>query len=129
MLACNRDGELPLLFNGGIFTTDNNGRIKGNNNDELPTFEGEPVTPDFRRWMGCYFMSQNQRWLGWPARGRWRCRSARPHHAFLSRPRQRSPPPARNAKAPTASSIPSRSTSGAFVRWHRVPTDSAALNT
>ena len=66
MLACNRDGELPLLFNGGIFTTDNNGRIKGNNNDELPTFEGEPVTPDFRRWMGCYFMAQNQRWLGWP---------------------------------------------------------------
>ena len=66
MLACNRDGELPLLFNGGIFTTDNNGRIKGNNNDELPTFEGEPVTPDFRRWMGCRFMSQNQRWLGWP---------------------------------------------------------------
>jgi hypothetical protein len=66
MLACNRDGELPLLFNGGIFTTDNNGRIKGNNNDELPCFEGEPVTPDFRRWMGCYFMSQNQRWLGWP---------------------------------------------------------------
>ncbi|HOW63977.1 MAG TPA: DUF5703 domain-containing protein [Verrucomicrobiota bacterium] len=67
MLACNRDGELPLLFNGGIFTTDNNGRIKGNNNDELPIFEGEPITPDFRRWMGCYFMSQNQRWLGWPA--------------------------------------------------------------
>ena len=66
MLACNRDGELPLLFNGGIFTTDNNGRIKGNNNAELPTFEGEPVTPDFRRWMGCHFMSQNQRWLGWP---------------------------------------------------------------
>ena len=24
MLACNRGGELPLLFNGGIFTTDNN---------------------------------------------------------------------------------------------------------
>lgn len=67
LLACNRDGEFPLLFNGGIFTTDNNGCIKGNNNDELPTFEGEPVTPDFRRWMGCYFMSQNQRWLGWPA--------------------------------------------------------------
>ncbi len=67
MLACNRDGELPLLFNGGIFTTDNNGRIKGNNNDELPTFEGQPATPDFRRWMGCHFMSQNQRWLGWPA--------------------------------------------------------------
>jgi hypothetical protein len=67
MQATNRDGEFPLLFNGGIFIGDNNGRIKGNNNDELPTFEGEPVTPDFRRWMGCYFMSQNQRWLGWPA--------------------------------------------------------------
>jgi hypothetical protein len=66
MQAANRDGEFPQLFNGGIFTGDNNGRIKGNNNDELPTFEGEPVTPDFRRWMGCYFMSQNQRWLGWP---------------------------------------------------------------
>jgi len=67
MLACNRDGELPLLFNGGIFTTDNKpGRIKGNNNDELPIAEGSPITPDFRRWMGCHFMSQNQRWLGWP---------------------------------------------------------------
>ena len=66
MQATNRDGEFPLLFNGGIFVGDNNGRIKGNNNDELPTFEGEPITPDFRRWMGCYFMSQNQRWLGWP---------------------------------------------------------------
>lgn len=66
MQAANRDGELPQLFNGGIFTTDNNGRIKGNNNDELPTFEGEPVTPDFRRWMSCCFMAQNQRWLGWP---------------------------------------------------------------
>ena len=42
---------LQLLFNGGIFTTDNNGRIKGNNNDELPTYEGKPITPDFRRWM------------------------------------------------------------------------------
>lgn len=67
MLACNRDGELPLLFNGGIFTTDNKpGRITGNNNDELPIAEGGPITPDFRRWMGCHFMSQNQRWFGWP---------------------------------------------------------------
>ena len=67
MLACNRDGELPLLFNGGIFTTDNKpGRINGNNNDELPISEGGPITPDFRRWMGCRFMSQNERWLGWP---------------------------------------------------------------
>jgi hypothetical protein len=67
MLACNREGELPLLFNGGIFTTDNKpGRVTGNNNHELPIAEGEPITPDFRRWMGCHFMSQNQRWLGWP---------------------------------------------------------------
>lgn len=68
MLACNKGGELPLLFNGGIFTTDNPpGRIKGNNNDELPISPGAPMTPDFRRWMYCGFMSQNQRWLGWPA--------------------------------------------------------------
>lgn len=67
MLACNRDGELPLLFNGGIFTVDNiPGRITGNNNDELPISQGGPSTPDFRRWMYCSFMSQNQRWLGWP---------------------------------------------------------------
>ena len=67
MLACNREGELPLLFNGGIFTVDNiPGRITGNNNNELPISEGEPITPDFRRWMYCHFMSQNQRWLGWP---------------------------------------------------------------
>ena len=67
MLACNRDGELPLLFNGGIFTTDNKpGRITGNNDDQLPISEGGPITPDFRRWMGCHFMSQNERWLGWP---------------------------------------------------------------
>ena len=67
MLACNRDGELPLLFNGGIFTTDNKpGRITGNNDNELPISREGPSTPDFRRWMFCYFMSQNQRWLGWP---------------------------------------------------------------
>ncbi len=68
MIACNRGGKLPLLFNGGIFTFDNvPGRIKGNNNDELPISPGEPTTPDFRRWIGCRFMSQNQRWSGWPA--------------------------------------------------------------
>jgi hypothetical protein len=67
MLACNRGGELPLLFNGGIFTTDNPpGRITGNNNDELGISPGTPTTPDHRRWMFCSFMSQNQRWLGWP---------------------------------------------------------------
>lgn len=67
MTACNRGGELPLLFNGGIFTTDNKpGRITANNNSELAISDGPPATPDFRRWMGCRFMSQNQRWLGWP---------------------------------------------------------------
>lgn len=69
MLACNRDGEFPLLFNGGIFTTDNiPGRITGNNADEL-TLELPPdaiCTPDFRRWLMCRFMAQNQRWIGWP---------------------------------------------------------------
>lgn len=70
MLACNRGGELPLLFNGGIFTVDNFPHaIKGNNNDELPTWEEGATSPDFRRWMSCCFMSQNQRWLGWPTLG------------------------------------------------------------
>jgi hypothetical protein len=68
MLACNRGGALPLLFNGGIFTTDDPpGRIADNNNPELAISPGVPSTPDFRRWLGCRFMSQNQRWLGWPA--------------------------------------------------------------
>lgn len=70
MLACNREGELPLLFNGGIFTVDNFPHaLTGNNNDELPTWEEGATSPDFRRWMGCSFMSQNQRWLGWPTLG------------------------------------------------------------
>jgi hypothetical protein len=67
MLACNRGGALPLLFNGGIFTTDDPpGRITGNNDTDLAISPGGPSTPDFRRWLGCRFMSQNQRWSGWP---------------------------------------------------------------
>ena len=68
MLACNRDGALPLLFNGGIFTADApaNGRLQGNNNDELKLEFGTPSSPDFRRWLFTHFMAQNQRWLGWP---------------------------------------------------------------
>lgn len=65
MLACNRDGEFPLLFNGGIFTTDvAEGRITGN----TATLKKRPgqSSPDFRRWGQTHFMSQNQRWLGWP---------------------------------------------------------------
>lgn len=102
MLACNRDGELPLLFNGGIFTTDNNGRIKGNNNDELPTFEGEPVTPDFRRWMSCHFMSQNQRWLGWPTLANGDADLLAPSLAFY---RDRSAAAAARAKANGAEGV------------------------
>lgn len=43
LLACNRDGEFPLLFNGGIFTTDNNGCIKGNNNDDTTMTNCPPL--------------------------------------------------------------------------------------
>ena len=65
MLACNRDGELPLLFNGGIFTTDvAPGRITGNTY-ALKDRPGQ-TSPDFRRWGQTHFMSQNERWLGWP---------------------------------------------------------------
>lgn len=66
MLACNQGGELPLKFNGGIFTVEAHGdRIPQRlNNSEL----GKPPTgrdPDYRRW-DQMFMAQNQRWLGWP---------------------------------------------------------------
>ena len=67
MLACNRGGEFPLLFNGGIFTTDvGEGRITHNTPKDRPDYLGPKASPDARRWLGCYFMSQNQRWLGWP---------------------------------------------------------------
>lgn len=67
MLACNRGGQFPLLFNGGIFTTDNFNKITGNNNDEIKREVLGPSTPDLRHWLFCGFMAQNQRWLGWPA--------------------------------------------------------------
>lgn len=66
MLACNRGGELPLLFNGGVFTVDNFDKISGNNNDEISRKLLGPSTPDLRHWLFCGFMAQNQRWLGWP---------------------------------------------------------------
>lgn len=66
MLACNRGGKFPLLFNGGIFTSDNIEKITGNNNDEIKRVQLGPSTPDLRHWMYCGFMAQNQRWLGWP---------------------------------------------------------------
>lgn len=68
MLATNQGGKLPLLFNGGIFTTDNHNHIKGNNNWEIKSRDRvDPSSPDLRHWLFCGFMAQNQRWLGWPA--------------------------------------------------------------
>lgn len=66
MLACNRGGKFPLLFNGGIFTTDNFEKIKGNHAGEINRSLFGPSSPDLRHWLFCSFMSQNQRWLGWP---------------------------------------------------------------
>lgn len=66
MLATNQNGQLPLLFNGGIFTTDNFDKIKDNNNNEISRKRIDPSTPDLRHWLFCGFMAQNQRWLGWP---------------------------------------------------------------
>lgn len=64
MLACNQGGELPLLFNGGIYTVGiKNKRINGMTHTFKPRGEEHP---DFRRWWATRFMSQNQRWMGWP---------------------------------------------------------------
>lgn len=46
LLASNRTGEFPTLFNGGPFTC-------------------EP-DPDTRNWFDCQFMAQNQRLVYWP---------------------------------------------------------------
>ena len=67
MLACNRGGEFPLLFNGGIFTVDcYPDRLKPSYDGELALWTPGDKTPDYRRWEGTHFMMQNQRWLGWP---------------------------------------------------------------
>ena len=66
MLACNKDGELPLKFNGGIFNTEPHPeRIPARlNNAGAGPAKGS--TPDDRRW-DHLFLGQNQRWLGWGA--------------------------------------------------------------
>jgi hypothetical protein len=59
LLAANRTGKSPTLFNGGIFTFDN----------PLPNtnaFGASGPNPDERAWWGCLFMAQNQRWVYWP---------------------------------------------------------------
>jgi len=71
MLASNRGGKFPLLFNDGIPTTDNFNKIPKTVSNtvtgEINRDAGGPSTPDNRHWMFCSFMAQNQRWLGWPA--------------------------------------------------------------
>ena len=50
MLGCTRGARHPVLFNGGIFNTDNaNGR-----------------EPEYRNWQETEFMAQNQRLIYWP---------------------------------------------------------------
>lgn len=59
MLAANRTGKFPTLFNGGIHTFDN----------PLPSanaFGASGPNPDERAWWGCMFMAQNQRLVYWP---------------------------------------------------------------
>ena len=59
LLAANRTGRAPTLFNGGFFTFDN----------PLPdarAFDAAGPCPDERAWWGCHFMAQNQRWVYWP---------------------------------------------------------------
>jgi len=59
LLACNRTGRAPTLFNGGFFTFDN----------PLPdakAFGAAGPNPDERAWWGCMFMAQNQRLVYWP---------------------------------------------------------------
>lgn len=67
MWACNKDGRLPLKFNGGIFTTDAPAAVL------IKHFSAkykvsDKTTPDYRRW-GNLFMAQNQRLIGWPGLG------------------------------------------------------------
>jgi hypothetical protein len=59
MLAANRTGRAPTLFNGGIFTFDN----------PLPdanALDESSPNPDERAWCYCMFMAQNQRLVYWP---------------------------------------------------------------
>lgn len=69
MLAANQGARIPPMFNGGIFTSDFfPGRITGNaSNLDAVSAAGGETTPDFRSWFFCVFMSQNQRWMAWPA--------------------------------------------------------------
>lgn len=66
MLACNQEGEIPLKFNGGIFTVEPRAdRIPARLNNAEVGLPGAG-DPDYRRW-DHMFMGQNQRWIGWPS--------------------------------------------------------------
>ncbi|MDP4292171.1 MAG: DUF5703 domain-containing protein, partial [Bacteroidota bacterium] len=67
MWACNKDGKLPLKFNGGIFTIDPPAADLIKHNCDKYKIDAK-TTPDYRRW-GNLFMSQNQRLIGWPGLG------------------------------------------------------------
>lgn len=56
MLGCNRAGEYPTKFNGGLFTYDA-GYVRGDLTNE---------SADFRMWGGGSHTAQNQRLLYWP---------------------------------------------------------------
>ena len=67
MWACNKDGALPLKFNGGIFTTDPPAAELIKHFSAAYKIPAK-TTPDYRRW-GNLFMAQNQRLIGWPGLG------------------------------------------------------------
>jgi hypothetical protein len=66
MTACNQGAEMPLKFNGGVFTSDPRmNRVPPRLNNPQSNMGG-PKNPDYIRWFGNMYMSQNQRWIGWP---------------------------------------------------------------
>jgi hypothetical protein len=59
MLAANRSGTTPTLFNGGTLTFDNPLA-------NTSAFGAGGPNPDERAWWDCMFMAQNQRLVYWP---------------------------------------------------------------
>ena len=58
MMAASSRGELPVKFNGGIFT------VGHDVPDDVPS-DNETHNPDYRAWGNCYW-NQNNRLLYWP---------------------------------------------------------------
>ena len=61
MMASSSRGELPVKFNGGLFTV--GGQIAVRKPGAAPAFE--ETNPDYRTWGNCYW-NQNNRLLYWP---------------------------------------------------------------